>query len=155
MAKVKVIDRGWKDITKKFRKLQRGIVASVGVQGSEASADHGGPTNVMIGSVHEYGTKDGRIPARPHWRPTFDENAKKYQKELDQIAVRVYTPGKGDARGDLMLLGETYKTDVIRRMHAGISPEAGQGDPRQIIDTGQYVNSFSVVLADPNEKQGK
>lgn len=27
----------------------------------------------VIGGIHEYGTSDGRIPARPHYRPTWEE----------------------------------------------------------------------------------
>jgi hypothetical protein len=154
-SKVIVIDRGWGSISKQLRAFKRGKAASVGVQGQEAEAPHTGEegselTNVAIGSIHEFGLG---VPQRSHWRSTFDEKMDKYKKELDEIAVRVYTPGQGSVEGDLLLLGEQYKKDVIDKMRAGIAPEKGDGDPKHLIDTGQYMNSFSVQIVNPEDKR--
>lgn len=154
--KLKVVDKGWDDIKKKMLGLKIGKAASVGVQGSEAGEDHGGPTNVMIGSVHEFGSKT--VPQRPHWRSTFDEKQSKYQKEMDKIAKRVYEPGQGTIDGDLLLLGEMYKKDVIDKIKSKLSPSLAdgtiahkKGEDTPLIDTGQYINSFTAIVVKETE----
>lgn len=163
MAKneLKDIDKGWRDIQKKLLELKMGKAVSVGVQGDESEEEHGGATNILIGSVHEFGREDGSIKARSHWRSTFDENIHKYQGILDRVAKRVYGPGEGTIGGDLLLLGEKYKTDVIKKIHSSIPPDLAdstvakhKGETIPLIDTGQYINSFTaVVVSDPNEKR--
>lgn len=38
----------------------------------DAIHDPSGLPMAYLGSIHEYGTRDGRIPARPHIRPTWE-----------------------------------------------------------------------------------
>ena len=44
------------------------------------------PMNV-VGGIHEYGSSDGRIPARPHYRPTWEE----VRNECRAIWLRHYS----------------------------------------------------------------
>ncbi len=48
----------------------------------KAVADATAPTMVMIATVNEFGSDDGRIPERSFMRSTFDENETKYRARL-------------------------------------------------------------------------
>ena len=154
---VKVIDKGLNNILKQMDVLKLGKAASVGVQGSEAGQDHDGATNVLIGSVHEFGSSTN--PQRSHWRSTFDENEKKYLKELKAISKRVYDPRDSiRIEGDLLLLGETYKKDVIDKIKTKLKPpltertiEKKKGEDTPLIDSGEYINSFTAIVVGRNE----
>ena len=161
---VKDVDRGWNKLLARFKKHSTGKAVSIGVQGEEAQEEHGeAMTNVSLGTIHEFGSKDGaHPPARSHWRSTFDEKMQKYQKELDRIAKATYDPdsGEGTVEGDLLLLGEQYKADVIDKIRSGIPPILAdftlahkKGETTPLIDTGQYIGSFSAVLVDPSKKR--
>jgi hypothetical protein len=155
MTDVKWKDFGWEAIKKEFSKVGEAgsLSVSVGVQGDEAALTHenSGLTNADLAIIHEFGTSDGRIPARPHWRSAFDANSKKYQKELDD-AVRAGLDGKR-IEGELLLAGEAYRADVIKLIKTSIDPplseatvEHKQGETTTLIDTGQYINSFRAVV---------
>lgn len=47
-------------------------------------------TNKELAIVHEYGTKDKNIPARPVWRLTFED----YRSEAKEDIVELLTKGK-------------------------------------------------------------
>jgi hypothetical protein len=51
---------------------ERGDLKSVFV-GADPNATHepSGLPMSYLGAIHEYGTRDGRIPARPHYRPAW------------------------------------------------------------------------------------
>ena len=42
-------------------------------------------TNLELAIVHEYGTKDKHIPARPVWRNTFDDFRKDAKDEVERF----------------------------------------------------------------------
>jgi hypothetical protein len=161
MAQNQVIvkDRGLKKITKSLGKIGKdGLAAAVGIQGSEAEADHDGLTNAELGAIHEYGSQDGLIPERSHFRSTIDENETELMKSLGEVAKAVY---KGeDAEGELRLVGEQYRGLVLRKIKGGIEPSLsevtlamGRGEGPPLIDTGQYWNAISTEIATFKEKQ--
>jgi hypothetical protein len=146
---VKVIDRGWKRIQKEFKKASDGEGVTVGVQGSEAqesSSEHGDLTNVQLGAIHEFGK--GRVPERSHIRSSFDENLRKYEKLLWEVAREIT---EGDSfEGELLLLGEMARKDVIDKIKSSIPPPLKEstirrkrGETTPLIDTGAYWNSIS------------
>jgi len=166
MAKEVVVrDRGWNRIQQMFKKHSKGggRFVSVGIQGSEAElveSDHGGMTNVELGAIQEYGTKDGRIPERPFLRSTFDEKQADYQKEIDNIAKGLFEGGTVD--GQLMLLGEKMKGDVVKKVKSGGFEELKQAtiDRRKenqgttpLWATGQLMSSLSAEVVDRNERE--
>ena len=150
--KVKVVDRGWDKLrrTMSSRRLSAkgGRAASVGIQGNEAAEEHGDMTNVEVGMIQEFGSKDGEHPPeRSHIRSTLDQHQKKYQRELDRIAG-VGFDGK-EMEGELILLGEQYRGDIINKIRAGIGEPVDGRTP--LIRTGQYINAFRVVMVDPED----
>ena len=66
---VKVRDRGWNRIQRDFLKIKPTSV-DVGVQGTKAAEQHkeSKATNVMLYSVHEFGSPTNNIPERSSLR---------------------------------------------------------------------------------------
>ena len=158
-SKVKVIDRGWKKIGKSLDKFAKGKVAAVGIQAGEADIERGeGATNVLIGVVHEFGAKGGQIPERSHMRSAFDENKNTYQKLLDKIATGVFSAK--EVEGELLLLGEKYRKDIIDKIRSGIAPPLAEstiaakgGGTTPLWTTGQYINALTALIADSESKR--
>jgi phage gpG-like protein len=162
----KIIDRGWNKLKKQSLTLSKGKATAVGFQGSEAEIvdpEHGGLTNVELAAIHEFGTKDGRIPERPMIRQTFDENQSKYEKEMANVA-RAFYDGK-NIDGELLVVGEGVKADVFKKVRgAQFEPWApltmamkaliGKEGDVPLWDTGQLMNSLTAIVTDnPNEKR--
>ena len=150
--KVKVVDRGWGKLRRMMssRKYSAGggRAASVGIQGTTATEEHDGMTNVGVGAIQEFGSKDREHPPeRSHIRAALDQHQKKYQRELDRIAKAGF--GGKEMEGELMLLGEQYRGDIINKIRAGIGEPVDGRTP--LIRTGQYINAFSVVMVNPED----
>jgi hypothetical protein len=158
-AKVKVIDKGWKKIGQSMQKFAKGKTAAVGIQAGEADISReGGATNVLIGVVHEFGAKGGQIPERSYMRSTFDANKSTYQTLLNKIGANVFSAK--EIEGELLLLGEKYRKDIIDKIRSGIEPaladstiEAKAGDTTPLIKTGQLINALTALIADTEVKR--
>lgn len=147
-------DRGWMRIKRNIKKLPP-LRATVGVQGDKAlEAREGGITNVELATTHEYGAPTSSIPQRSFIRSTFDEREKRYRKELDQIAKdKTLAPER--VRGELRLLGEQYRADIINKIRSNIPPplspltvERKKGETTALINTGQLLRSIDVQLSE-------
>lgn len=158
-AQVKVIDKGWNAIVKEGAKYLKGRAAAVGFQGVEGEqVREDGITNAGLGGVHEFGTSDGRVPERSYMRSTFDEKQNEYVEEFKQLMMRL-TEG-ADVEGELMLIGEKYRADMINKIRSGLQPPLTEGtiarkegEATPLYDTGQLINSLTSVVVDPNEKR--
>jgi len=156
--RIKIKDRGWNRIVKEIRSSRMNRAAFVGIQGSQAEVAHGEyGTNVEIGSVHEFGSRDGRIPSRPFLRQPFDEHQSKYQKDFVRI-YQMFLDG-ADVDGELLVLGEDYKQDVIDAIQSSAYQEWAESTRARkesegkigdvpLWDTSQLVNSISVRVGD-------
>jgi len=156
--KVQVIDKGWNKIVAQMSKYAKGKTASIGIQGPAASVDRGdGFTNADIGAVHEFGSQDGRIPERSHFRSTAKEQETKVQKQLVKLAVDKVFAGKS-ADSELRMIGEEFKGAIVSKIKGGIAPplkhpraSGKEGPP--LWDTGQYINALSVEVVNLEDKQ--
>ncbi len=153
--KTKVLSR-YAHIEKLFRESKKEVV--VGVMGSEASADHGGLTNIQIATFHEFGTE--KIPERSFLRATLDEK----RAELSKIAVQelgAVIKGERDLVTALRRFGLRIETAVRDRIRAGIAPglkdstiqaKKKKGAPIganvPLIDTGQLIQSIRSEVRD-------
>jgi hypothetical protein len=99
--------------------------------------------------VHEYGTRDGRIPKRPFKRMTFEKNIKNIEKrkaaEYDRILA-----GKQTAKQALSRLGEWYVGKMKMMIKTGsfiplkpLTIRRKRGGDKPLIDTGQMRNSVT------------
>lgn len=161
--RVRVKDRGWNAMKDQLRGLSR-LSITVGVHGQDGARQEGGPNNVVIAGVHEFGSL--RVPARPFIRPTFDANAEKYAKQLRGAVVRALRQG-GQLRQLLALVAMGVTKDIqqtIRRQ--GMPPGSFAPLSRRtlarrrrrrrnntrfnghlaLIDTGQLINSIQWVM---------
>jgi hypothetical protein len=160
MAKVvKDIDRGWKKFKRMFRRT-KGPAAHVGIQGRDAEAPKkkGDVTNVLVASVHEFGSPKSGIPERSFLRSSFDENLRDYDRSMKKAAKRVMTSQQ--LRGEFRLIGEEYRADVIEKIKSNIPPPLapetqerkardGAPDKQALVDTGQLLNSIDVEMKGP------
>ena len=122
---IKATDRGLNQIIKKLEDIAKSrIAAYVGVQGvaGQEVREDGQMTNAYLASIHEFGTRDVRIPSRSFLRSTFDEQLPKFQAELDKIAKGVFSTSGGTVEGQLMVLGEQYRAEILNKIKSGIPP---------------------------------
>lgn len=150
MAKVVVdIDRGYKELGKRLRRFRDGPNVTIGVQATETSLTRAvGLTNVALAVVHEFGSKDGKIPQRSFLRGTADRERPLFERML-KIAARNITAGR-NVRGELGRVGEKGVSEVKRTIDQSIGIEknadttiAAKGSTTPLIDTGILKNSIT------------
>jgi phage gpG-like protein len=161
MAKdVVVIDRGWGKIIKNATTVAKGKAASVGFQGSEAEMidpEHGGMTNVELAAIHEFGTKDGKIPARPMIQQTFSKHSSKIDKAMVKVS-KDFFDGK-NIDGELRMVGEDFRSDIIQEIRNDSFKEwaqstevykekQGRSGDVPLWMSGQLVNALTTVVVE-------
>lgn len=123
----------------------------VGILGADAkkpSAD-GTLSMVELGLVHEYGTRDGRIPERSFIRRTFNQNRDELERACAEAARRFI--GGEDMEKVLGKLGAwgAAKVKATITEGEGVPPPlkaatiARKGSSRPLVDTGQLKNSIT------------
>lgn len=151
MAGVVDEDFGFRALIQRIRGLD-GIEGTVGIQGAEASqVREGGTTNLKIAQVHEFGAPNANIPQRSFLRSTFDENERKYERELERGAGSV-VDGKS-AVAAVLRVTEIARADVLDKINSNIPPPlsdatiARKGDALALVDTGQLFNSITAKVS--------
>lgn len=144
-------DHGLKALLKNVAGLSQNHRVTVGIQGPEAVAEHGSVTNAELGMIHEYGASKAGIPQRSFLRATADKGKAKYQKLLLEQAKTVAKSGVNPLQA-LYVVGETFRTDVIDRIRAGIAPPntpetlaRKRGETTPLIDTGYLIGAITTV----------
>lgn len=134
-------DMGWRRINAEIKKA-RGAGVKVGVlANSEPSED--GADMLLIAAANEFGTADGRVPARPFIRGGFDQHS----RDLRQLKARLWDQvlaGRLTVDRALGLLGETHQSQVQAYMTALDTPPNAprtiaqkRGSTNPLIDTGR------------------
>lgn len=147
MAKstVKDIDKGWRRIVEELNVLNDYDVF-VGIHSTANSTDETGElTAAAIGAIHEFGTKDGRIPPRPWLRTSIDHYSREISEKYGEI-FRQVTKGQGfTGKRGLNRLGlftqakvRAYFTRVGQDEWPDISDDTklAKGSTKILIDTG-------------------
>lgn len=131
----------------------KGAKVSVGVQGAQArtlrSTDDGDTiTLAEIATVNEFGSSDGRIPARSFLRSTAD--ARRIElNAVKRAALRSVASGKRTTEEALNLIGQWFAAAVQRTITELRSPPnapstiARKGSSKPLIDTGQLRQSIT------------
>lgn len=88
-----------------------GQVAFVGVH-KEAVNEESGESQANIAEVHEFGTKDKRVPARPYLRPSFNVWKKDVNKRLLIRIVSDTKLGKPFVKGAQKILTDSTKKGI-------------------------------------------
>lgn len=114
----KVIDKdtGWKAWTERIKTLNAPYV-KVGVLAdtSKGARPHGTLTTAELATVMEFGTEDGRIPARPFLRSTFDEK-RDDMREIAGNCLKKILEGTMTTKVALNLMGMRLANDVKNKI---------------------------------------
>ncbi len=121
-SKVVDKDKGWVGILEAARDLAKGASVKVGVLGD---SDRGGLhltdpetgeasdlTVTEIALVNEFGTEDGRIPARPAHRMTFDRRRDEIQNEAFRALVAIVLDRKIGVEDALNAMGMNHAASI-------------------------------------------
>lgn len=130
MAKQREKDRGWKQILREVRANAGKTYVKVGILDAKADRKSGGAfTNTQIGLVHEFGSRDNRIPERSFLRSTFDAKAGAYQDRIKKMCELVTAGKLGFVQG-LNLIGAQHAADVKQMITQG-----GPGNWKKLADS--------------------
>lgn len=172
---VKTLDKGLAKLQKRIATLsQSDSFVKAGVLGTKAKENRDGLTTAQLAAVHEFGTRDGRIPERPFLRGTFRRNREAYRGFLTVITRDGVIAGKISLREALGQLGLKMQADIRNTIQQsiGLAPNApstyarklaksyagaAPGDPRPLIDTGRLLGAvtFEVVMGPKDTASGK
>lgn len=153
-SSVRDVDRGYKKLGRTLSSMARKPrVVRIGVQGAENNEprDVFGTSNIELALVHEFGSRDGRVPQRSFIRSTVDRERQMFERLL-QRAARMLAEGT-DEYVALGQVGEVVKSEMVRTIDEtiGLKPLAQvtidrKGSTVPLDDTGQMKNSISWVL---------
>ena len=113
-------DKGMKDILAEMEKM-KSMCVKVGVTEDVAEKPHGdadGPTLLEIATWNEYGTADGRIPARPFIRG-FADSKREEIANIQAGLMKLVTSGKMTAEEAIEELGRYGMEGVQKYMETG------------------------------------
>lgn len=133
-------------LLKALQKAKKHECVAVGILQDEPITS--GFTLAELAAVHEYGSKDGRIPERSFIRSTVDKNQKRYQKLLPKLGKKILEQ-KLSAKQAMTQLGEVVSGDMKETINAGIEPGLKpttikrKGSSKPLIDTGRLKGSIT------------
>jgi hypothetical protein len=141
---IKIIDHGWERIQRELKILDK-ILVKCGLFGD---GDNPELNLAYLGSILEYGTRDGHIPPRPFTRKAFDNNKSNLKKKAKELYIKV-ADGKITAKKAIQELGVYHETQIKKSIRNGnwtanapITIKRKKSD-RPLIDTGEMLNSVT------------
>jgi phage gpG-like protein len=144
-----------KDDKKKFIALKQTIAkmalgphVAVGVLQDNKVNDEFSMVDLAI--VHEFGSKDGRIPARSFMSSTCDAK-QKYHSDIMAKLQDKYISGKLTIKKALMQLGEIVSKNMVQTINQGVEPGLAEStiqrrkkkSSKPLIDTGRLKGSIT------------
>lgn len=165
-------DHGWRALFDRVDAIAGGAYVMVGLLGGDDAGGLHEPgaklTTTEIGIVNEFGTADGRVPARPFLRPTFDRLRAEIEVMAGKLLLGVID-GKITVEKGLNVLGSWFSTQVknyitqgpqiqpvnadsvLRRKRAAgawngsgkAQKAAPPGEPRTLVNTMTMVRSIT------------
>lgn len=156
--RVIVKDHGLSALFKTALQLRAGAHVKVGVLADSAQGglhEEGGELTVAeIAAVNEFGTEDGRVPARSFIQRTFDEKREALTKEFAALLGGKVLFGAMTLANALGLVGAQLAAEIKKRVTAGdpIPPPNApstvekKGSDRPLIDTGRMVNAVTWLV---------
>jgi hypothetical protein len=115
-------DKGWRQIFKRVDEIESSFVRVGVLEDSEEGQEHEGDLTVAeIAAVLEYGTDDGRIPARPFMRITFDHQREQLAKMGRELIEQVIS-GRVTIRQALDIMGASLASAAKSTITHGVPP---------------------------------
>lgn len=117
-----------------------------------------GVSNAMIGHINEFGSPTQNIPARPHLIPGVLKVRARVTDILKAGLIAEIAEGQTEAIDKAMhaaglIAVASVKTTIVDRLTPALSGytiklrlEKGRTGDKPLIDTGQYLNSFTYVI---------
>ena len=146
MKYVKDDKRQQKRLEKLLRKMAKGPHVAVGVLQDEPVSD--GFSMLDLATVHEFGSKDGRIRQRSFIRSTCDAKQKHHLKLMEKLQAK-YLSGKMSLKTALEVLGSVVEKNIVQRINRGLKPRLKPGTVKRkksskpLIDTGRLKGSIT------------
>lgn len=103
---------------------------------------------VDLALVHEYGSRNGHIPARSFFRSTLDAQAHKHINLMKRLHAQVLK-GRLTLKQALQALGEVVTKDIVQTINRGVRPELKASTVKRkksskaLIDTGRLKGSIT------------
>jgi phage gpG-like protein len=138
-------------IERLLKKMRRSPHVAVGILQDERIDDRF--SMVDLAAVHEYGSRDGRIPQRSFIRTTCDAQHKKHFKLISALQAKMLD-GALNVRQALTRLGEVVSKDMVRTINRGIVPALKpvtirrKKSSKPLIDTGRLKGSITHEVRD-------
>lgn len=146
------VEQAMKDLATRLEREQRVLV---GVPEGAGSYEDG-LTIATIAAVNNFGSADGRIPARPFLQPAIEDGAPMYRRLAEVMLPRVLS-GEMEMRTLLEQLGDLaeghvkLKIDEIKTPPNAPSTIAKKGSDNPLIDEGTLRQSIRYVIDDGAE----
>jgi hypothetical protein len=163
---VKEVDRGWaalRDAVRAYKAKDPHVKVGFLDDGGKGSADHGGLTTAELAAVMEFGTEDGRIPARSFVGSTFEANKARYVDDLGVLLVKVLE-GTFTLQKVLAIMGLRMASDINKAVRSGDGvppPNApstikAKGSARTLLDTARMIAAltYAVVVSGGEVEKG-
>src|SRR5271170_2319498 len=107
-------------IEKLLHKMKKAPHVAVGILQDERIDN--GFSMVDLATVHEYGSKDDRIPQRSFMRSTCDALRNSHLKLISNLQGKILDGALSIKQG-LTHLGEVVAKDMVQTINRGIAPE--------------------------------
>jgi phage gpG-like protein len=146
MKYIKDDKREQKRLERLLAKLEKGPHVAVGILQDDKVNDNF--TMVDLATVHEYGSKDGRIPSRSFIRSTCDAKRQDHIRLMAKLQDQFIT-GELSMKQALASLGEVVSKDIIQTINRGIDPANKSAtikrkkSSKPLIDTGRLKGSVT------------
>ena len=156
-------DKGWKEFVANMRKnsgetkVMVGFLRSSGQYKPKAGSKLTAMTMAMLGAIHEFGSRDGRIPERSYMRSTMAQLDKKLKRMLKKFSISVAL-GRMDKKKALGIVGEFLATAFKDKIQDGVPPAnapgtvARKGSDHTLIDTGQMRDTLDWEVQEGKEE---
>ncbi len=146
MKFIKDDKREQKRIEKLLRKTQKQNHVAVGILQDEPHDERFSMMDLAM--VHEYGSRDGQIPARSFIRSTCDAKRKDHLDLVRKLQWHIIL-GRINAKQALTQLGEVVSKDMVQAINDGIEPAIKpetikrKKSSKPLIDTGRLKGSIT------------
>ena len=137
-----------KRIEKLLKKMAKAPHVAVGILQDKPVSDCF--SMLDLATVHEFGSKDGRIPQRSFIRTTCDAGQQKYVKLMAKLQG-MYIDGKIALKQVLSMLGCIVEKDIVQTINRGLEPalkpatikRRRKKSSKPLIDTGRLKGSVT------------
>lgn len=121
-------DLGGRKILAQAKEFNGAVVES-GLFAGDRRPEGSELTVAQIGAVHEFGSKDGRIPERSWLRRAVRENGPGWQRSIDEMLDGILR-GRGQVFPSLIAFGERVASDIRATIDKVLTPPKAESTLR-------------------------